>query len=56
MTLGNMRELGVRSLDVSRPVDKMTENSWGKVRAERLSAERRAEIAKKAAESRWRKD
>jgi hypothetical protein len=28
MTLGNMRELGVRSLDVSRPaVDKMRENS-----------------------------
>jgi hypothetical protein len=27
----------------------------GKVRSERLSAERRAEIAKKAAESRWRK-
>jgi hypothetical protein len=36
-----------------KPPEKVSRSKGGKARADSLSAERRSEIAKKAAESRW---
>ena len=56
MRIATGEEAGDAQDDGKDPAAKALGSKGGKKRAENMTPERRAEIAKKAAESRWRRD